>query len=72
MTWQSESSGTLTGTEGFATYQSSAGSFSLHWDDPFIGSDSLDVQVPAGFEYSVAGVQGNNIDATVVLMPPDS
>ncbi|MFC9329610.1 hypothetical protein [Kitasatospora sp. NPDC057015] len=71
-TWESESEGVLTGTEGFATYNSDAGQFVFHWDRPYYGDGLLDMNVPYGYEANVAGVQGVNIDATVVLVPPDT
>ena len=75
--WQSESSGVMTGTEGRVTYQiedidgKRLGELSLHWDNPFVGSNSYDESVvPAATHtdlngFSVLHLGGDGNDATV-------
>jgi hypothetical protein len=61
--WASESDGFLTGTEGRATYHlhgNSHAKIELHWDNPFVGSDSYEQHAPAGFHLSQQGGAGNN------------
>jgi hypothetical protein len=44
--WESESDGFATGTEGRVTYSiDGGGEVRLHWDNPFIGSNSYDESV---------------------------
>jgi hypothetical protein len=60
--WRSESSGIATGTEGEATYelQGTSGRITVHWDNPFVGSNSYSITVPGGFKgEKTAGGEGN-------------
>ena len=79
--WESESDGFLTGTEGSTSYHivdlddSVLGSFDVHWDDPFSGSNSYSHSVsPAadtsgtGFSIGHIGGGGDNATVTFVLM----
>ena len=80
--WESESSGIATGTEGRVTYQiedldgGRVGEVRLHWDNPFIGSNSYDESVaPAaadatdtGFSVVHVGGAGDNANVRFVLL----
>ena len=45
VSWESESDGIATGTEGEVQYQIEGTSITmnLHWDDPFVGANSFDI-----------------------------
>jgi hypothetical protein len=64
--WESESSGFATGTEGEVTYNietgpgQTSGSAHFHWDNPFIGSNSYDEAVPVGYKADRSGGDGDN------------
>jgi hypothetical protein len=66
VSWESESSGVLTGTEGEVTYQietgpgQTAGTAHFHWDNPFVGSNSYDEAVPVGYKADRTGGGGDN------------
>jgi hypothetical protein len=66
VSWESESSGVLTGTEGEVTYKietgpgQTDGSAHFHWDDPFVGSNSYDEAVPVGYKSDRSGGDGDN------------
>jgi hypothetical protein len=65
--WGSESDGFMTGTEGFASYNSPAGQLTFNWDNPYVGSNGFTVQVPAGYGKTVSDFSGNNADVSVVI-----
>jgi hypothetical protein len=70
--WASESSGFATGTEGRATYHlhgNSHAKVELHWDNPFVGSDSYEQHAPAGFHLSQQGGSGDNARVVWTLKP---
>ena len=56
-----ESSGIATGTEGTVTYRLDGvpGEVSIHWDNPFAGSNSANGSAPAGFKVEQIGDAGN-------------
>lgn len=69
--WESESDGFATGTEGTADYRISDDlgdlggvppplQVHLHWDNPFIGSNSYDESAPAAFLLARTGGGGDN------------
>ena len=66
VSWESESSGVATGTEGEVTYKietgpgQTAGSAHFHWDNPFVGSNSYDEATPVGYKADRAGGDGDN------------
>jgi len=79
--WESESDGFLTGTEGSTKYNivdldnNVLGSFEVHWDNPFVGSNSYSHSVtPAsdstgsGFSIGHIGGGGDNATVTYVLL----
>jgi Bacterial tandem repeat domain 1 len=78
--WASESAGFATGTEGRVTYQieddvgNRVGELGLHWDNPFVGSNSYDESVapratsPIDQGFSVVHVGGGGNDANVTFM----
>src|SRR5262249_28859804 len=78
VTWESESNGFATGTEGRAIYrlqgtpQGTPWTFTLHWDNPFIGSNSYDETAPAGFSASHEGGSGDNAEVIWTLGIVDS
>ena len=59
-TWMSESDGFMTGTEGTVTYLSSKGNVTIHWDNPYVGSNSYSDSAPSGFVMSRTGGDGDN------------
>src|SRR5215208_2488493 len=71
--WESESDGVLTGTEGRTTYKiDGGGEIRLHWDNPFVGSNSYHESVapqaaPSGVGggFSVLHRGGGGDNATV-------
>jgi hypothetical protein len=75
--WESESDGFLTGTEGRVTYAledvdgNGLGELALHWDNPFVGSNSYDESVSPKAQdatdsgFSIAHVGGGGDNATV-------
>ena len=65
----SESDGFMTGTEGQATYASSAGDFVIYWDNPYVGSDETSVQTPPGYTSTKEDSKGDNATLKVVLYP---
>lgn len=71
--WASESSGVATGTEAEATYNietalgETGGSVHLHWDNPFVGSNSYDESLPFGYKSSRSGGDGDNAEVTWVF-----
>jgi hypothetical protein len=66
LSWESESSGFATGTEGEVTYKietgpgQTDGSVHFHWDNPFVGSNSFDEAVPVGYKADRSGGDGDN------------
>ncbi|MFM2485255.1 aegerolysin family protein [Celerinatantimonas yamalensis] len=40
VTWESESDGFMTGTEGTASYNESNITITINWDNPFVGDNS--------------------------------
>ena len=62
VTWESESCGFLTGTEGEADFTiETGGSAHFHWDNPFVGSNSYDQSVSGpGYLANHSGGGGNN------------
>ena len=67
--WQSESDGIATGTEGTADFAvlTTGASLHFHWDNPFIGSNSYDDAAPIGLPLSQSGGGGDNATVTWVL-----
>lgn len=65
--WESESNGFATGTEGRATYQledvdgNRMGELTLHWDNPFAGSNSYDQSVDPAADPNDASAPGYSI-----------
>ena len=80
--WESESDGFATGTEGRVTYQIQTdegeviGQLRLHWDNPFVGSNSYDESVTPqatsattpGFSVVHTGGGGDNASVTFTLL----
>ena len=73
VTWESESDGVATGTEGEVYYDietfagQTGGQVHVHWDDPFIGSNSYDESCPDGYQIGRSGGSGNDADVTWVF-----
>ncbi|WP_165953752.1 aegerolysin family protein [Streptomyces sp. 8K308] len=63
----SESQGFMTGTEGYVTYGSPAGDFTVYWDNPYVGSDSSSATCPSGYEKVKSDSAGNNATLKVVF-----
>jgi hypothetical protein len=77
--WRSESDGFATGTEGHVHYRIETdegepiGTLNLHWDNPFIGSNSYDQSVSpqatdGGDGFSVGHLGGDGNDASVEFL----
>ncbi|MGW4897351.1 OmpL47-type beta-barrel domain-containing protein [Kitasatospora sp. NPDC004240] len=65
--WESESCGTLTGTEGSAFFRIDNGKgphLRIHWDNPFFGANSYSETVPNGYVVPREGGDGENATAT--------
>ena len=66
VSWESESSGVLTGTEGEVNYNvetgpgQTGGSTHFHWDNPYVGSNSFDESGPSGYKLDRTGGDGDN------------
>ncbi|MFJ8471138.1 aegerolysin family protein [Kitasatospora sp. NPDC094011] len=64
--WQSESDGFMTGTEGEVQYLlAGAGNVTVHWNNPYTGSNSYSCTAPAHYTCSRTGGGGDN--ATVAF-----
>ncbi|MEU3563012.1 aegerolysin family protein [Kitasatospora sp. NPDC006786] len=63
--WQSESCGFATGTEGNITYTlADGGEVKLHWNNPYWGSNDYSCSVPYGYTCSRSGGSGDNTSVT--------
>ncbi|MFF4498072.1 Crystal protein ET79 [Streptomyces sp. NPDC001546] len=67
-TWESESEGVMTGTEGYANYtMAGGGTVSIRWDNPFSGSNKYQCQVPAPHRCTTSGGGGDNAYVTFAV-----
>ncbi len=67
--WASESSGAGTGTEGQVEYLSSSGSLAIHWNNPFVGSNDLNVVPPKGHTFVSTDISGDDARVEITLTP---
>src|SRR4051812_35681622 len=71
VSWESESDGVATGTEGTAYYDVEGLDVSsrslFHWDNPFIGSNSYSQAYPETFKVSRSGGGGDNANVSWVF-----
>lgn len=67
--FSSESSGFMTGTEGYVVYTSKAGNFRVDWDNPYEGKDSSSAKCPPEYEKSISDSSGDNATLKVVFYP---
>ncbi|MCP9956601.1 aegerolysin family protein [Streptomyces sudanensis] len=68
--WASESCGFATGTEGRAVYAiAGGGEISLHWNNPYVGSNSYSCFVPDGYTCSRTGGSGDNAQVRFDVRP---
>ena len=69
--WQSESDGVMTGTEGNVTYhfQIPAGPVYINWDNPYVGNNGYSIITPAGYTLQQTGGDGDNATVTFTLSP---
>ncbi|MFD5507533.1 Crystal protein ET79 [Streptomyces sp. NPDC059761] len=68
-TWQSESNGVMTGTEGAAVYSMlDVGSVTIRWSNPYVGSNGYSCSVPNGFLCKQGGGSGDNATVTFTVM----
>ncbi|MEV0413186.1 Crystal protein ET79 [Streptomyces sp. NPDC050448] len=66
--WESESEGVMTGTEGYANYtMAGGGTVSIRWDNPFSGSNKYQCQVPAPHRCITSGGGGDNAFVTFAV-----
>lgn len=66
--WQSESDGFLTGTEGTVTYYlANFGDVKVSWNDPYSGSNTYGQSAPKDYSISHSGGSGNNTQVTFTL-----
>lgn len=63
--WRSDSDGLATGTEGRASYSTGGEQVQVHWDNPFVGSNSLDVGVPPGYTETHGDISGDHADIKI-------
>jgi hypothetical protein len=66
-TWESESDGFMTGTEGRVTYTlglPETGHLTISWDNPYTGSNKYHCSAPKGFTLTHTGGSGNNANVT--------
>ncbi|MCX5148897.1 Crystal protein ET79 [Streptomyces sp. NPDC048550] len=67
-TWESESEGVMTGTEGYANYtMAGGGTVSIRWDNPFSGSNKYQCNVPAPHRCTTSGGGGDNAFVTFAV-----
>ena len=69
--WSSESDGFATGTEGWVTYNTSAGECLISWNNPFVGSNGFGAAAPAGFKFvpPEPDIGGGNVSVDIILVP---
>ena len=76
VSWESESDGVATGTEGEVQYEIEGTSITMnvHWDDPFVGSNSFDITGldNVGYHTTAGGEQGDNVSASYSINIVDS
>ncbi|MER8042109.1 Crystal protein ET79 [Streptomyces sp. NPDC094032] len=65
--WASESCGFATGTEGRANYALPGGEIKLHWNNPYVGSNSYECVVPSGYSCYRSGGGGDNASVTFTV-----
>jgi glycerophosphoryl diester phosphodiesterase len=59
--WETESQGIMTGTEGWATYGiGGSGTVTFRWNNPYVGSNRYGLQCTRGFRGYNAGGSGDN------------
>ena len=68
VSWEAESSGVATGTEGYADFSlelgpGSSGTVHVYFDNPFVGSNSYDQSAPAAYALNRVG-DGSGDDST--------
>ncbi|MEU9255692.1 hypothetical protein AB0D66_28075 [Streptomyces sp. NPDC048270] len=63
-TWQSESNGVLTGTEGLAVFGTQHGPVEIYWNNPYFGSNKYGCRAPSGYSCRQTGGPGNNASVT--------
>eukprot|EP01084_Bolivina_argentea_P123085 218157_1 len=69
-TWQTESSGFMTGTEGYASYKIDGKTFRITWNNPYAGGNSYYCSSPTGFNVSYSGGHGDNADVYFKITKP--
>jgi hypothetical protein len=71
VTWESESNGFATGTQGIVTYsaQGGAGQAVVSWDDPFSGDNAYTQLATGPYQIVRSGGDGNNANVTFTLSP---
>ncbi|GGU49404.1 aegerolysin family protein [Streptomyces lavendofoliae] len=63
--WESESCGMLTGTEGRASFTVPGGEVAVHWNNPYAGSNSYHCTAPHGYDCVKVSGTGGGDNATV-------
>ncbi|MEU0661926.1 Crystal protein ET79 [Streptomyces lavendulocolor] len=63
--WESESCGMMTGTEGRASFSVPGGEVAVHWNNPYVGSNSYDCTAPSGYRCVKDSSTGGGNNATV-------
>ena len=59
--WKSESNGIWTGTEGRVEYKlNDGGLLHIHWDNPYVGTNSYDAQAPDEYTINYSGGHGDD------------
>ncbi|KAA6223842.1 hypothetical protein CP973_19665 [Streptomyces albofaciens JCM 4342] len=65
--WQSQSDGFATGTEGEAVYATGYGEVRVKWNNPYVGSNSYSCTAPGGHSCVWSGGSGNNASVTFTV-----
>ncbi|MFI6108153.1 Crystal protein ET79 [Streptomyces sp. NPDC051310] len=63
--WESESCGMMTGTEGRASFSVAGGEVAVHWNNPYVGSNGYSCTAPAGYRCVRDSSTGGGNNATV-------
>ncbi|KAF5533820.1 hypothetical protein FMEXI_11614 [Fusarium mexicanum] len=66
-TMRAESDGIMSGDEGYVFYTSASGKMQIHFDNPYVGDNSYNTQVPDHFNISGNGGEGNNCIITYTV-----
>ncbi len=67
-TWQSESKGFTTGTDGTVSFGMPQGPVNIKWGNPLVGANTLEVSVPPGITRNRSlNFKGNHAAVEIIL-----